>query len=138
VNWESVYTVIDYFDGPRAGVANFCGKPHALCSVFDEAANDWAEDYLLKPLTRDEFETVMLDWAIWLRWLIAYRAGATTIDTHPSLPCDNAEHLELAPKVAAAMSIPEEGALRATARFAGKMAPDGEMHVLWTTQDLLV
>lgn len=48
--YEPVLTVHDWWDGPRAGVANFGGKPHLYISSWDDAAEDWSEVYTLAPL----------------------------------------------------------------------------------------
>jgi hypothetical protein len=133
MSWERVHAVLDYYDGPRLGVADFRGKPHAFRSVFDVVAQDWSPEYLLKPLTGDEFETVMKDWAIWLRWLSAYRSGSTSIETHPALPVDAVEHLELSERVATAMAIVSDSAITAAAHFRGNFT-SGEMTVQWTTR----
>lgn len=64
---EPVYAVVDYWDGPRHGVADFAGEPHAFQCVFDDAAQDYTELFRLKRLTAVEFQIFMRDWAIWLR-----------------------------------------------------------------------
>ncbi len=28
LNYEQVFTVLDYYDGPRSGIANYNGAPH--------------------------------------------------------------------------------------------------------------
>ena len=32
--YEEVFTVMDYYDGPRKGVANFRGQPHFYDCIF--------------------------------------------------------------------------------------------------------
>jgi hypothetical protein len=34
--FEKVYTVTDYYDDPRGGIADFCGKPHLYRSLFED------------------------------------------------------------------------------------------------------
>lgn len=36
-SFERVYTVTDYHDGPRRGIADFNGKPHLFVSEFENA-----------------------------------------------------------------------------------------------------
>ena len=123
---ERVHTVTDYWDGPRAGVADFGGHPHAFRRVFDGDEDDWTEIFLLKPLSVGQFEVVMQDWAIWLRWRAAYDAGKTTLDTHPALPEDAEAHARLADAVADAMNVPDDGPFA----MAGEFTKDS---VVWTT-----
>ena len=109
---ERVHTVWDYWDGPRAGVADFGGRPHAYECIFDETADDWTDLYRLKPLTAGQFDAVMRDWAIWLRWKAAFDEGTTTESTHPALPEDAEEHQALSDAVAEAMRIPDDAPVR--------------------------
>ena len=39
--FERVYTVYDFYDGPRAGFADFDGAPHAYRSIWREDLDDW-------------------------------------------------------------------------------------------------
>ncbi len=32
-NYEPVYEVVDYYDGPRSGFADYRGKPHWFCAL---------------------------------------------------------------------------------------------------------
>ena len=39
--FERVFTMTDFYDGPRCGIANFDGRPH----VYDALFNDREESY---------------------------------------------------------------------------------------------
>jgi hypothetical protein len=95
---EIVFTVTDYYDGPRSGIANFRGKPHLYECIFDQTANDYTDTYLLTPVSDEMFSLAMEDWQIWKRWEVA-RAGHATVDSHPALPDDRARHEEIALKL---------------------------------------
>ena len=92
---DEVYTVADYWDGPRAGVANFRGEPHVYECIFDEAQDDWSDQYRLTPIGQDALEAVREQWEIWSRWRAAFDAGATLLDTHPALPHERERYLQL-------------------------------------------
>ena len=128
---EPVHAVFDYFDGVREGVADFNGRPHAIRREFDTVAGDWTNFYRVKPLNDHEFSVVMTDWAIWNRWLEAYRAGAASLETHPALPEDAETHRQITPTVNAAMAIDDENSKIAWAIFETRMPPDGEGNVTW-------
>ncbi|MDQ3366294.1 MAG: hypothetical protein M3680_12790 [Myxococcota bacterium] len=102
--FERVYTMTDYYDGPRRGIASFDGRPHAYASVFDHVKDGDAEIYELRAVDEDTFARALEDWAIWLRWDDAFHAGLTTIETHPALPADRARHDALAPVLAASLA----------------------------------
>lgn len=93
--YESVFTVMDYCDGPRTGIANYQGKPHLYECVFDEAKDDYSELFRLTPLDSETFRLAMEDWEIWRRWLIAFYERKADISTHPALPHESGRHAEL-------------------------------------------
>ena len=93
--FEIVYTVTDYYDGPRVGVADFNGAPHLYEAEWDEAAGDYADTFKLSPLDRETFEHALEAWDIWLRWNKAFRNGLETLETHPALPADRPRHNQL-------------------------------------------
>ena len=61
--FEEVFTVTDYYDGPRSGVANFNGKPHFYESIFRD--NNYSDIYWLTPVSNEVFLSALEDWAIW-------------------------------------------------------------------------
>jgi hypothetical protein len=95
MTWESVFTVSDFFDGPRRGVANFGGKPHAYQSEFSDTNDEYSDRFLLMEIDPELFRLVMEDWAIWQRWLAAYRRGTASTDSHPALPEDRMRHHQI-------------------------------------------
>ena len=80
---ERVYTVNDYYDGPRNGVADFRGQPHIYLCMWDKANDDWAEEFLLEPIDAEFLEQVLNDWGIWRKWEASYHRGEVTADSHP-------------------------------------------------------
>ena len=93
--YEEVFTVTDYYDGPREGVANFRGQPHFYECIFDGIKGDYSDLYRLTPLSLRIFELAKEDWAIWKKWEAAYHSGKTTFDSHPALSEDRARHEEI-------------------------------------------
>ena len=93
--FENIYAVINFWDGIRSGIADFNGSAHYYECPFDEAKDDWADYFLLRPIDEETFRLAMEDWAIWQRWYAASQAKETTVDTHPALPEDRARHDEI-------------------------------------------
>ena len=93
--WEKVFTVTEYYDGPRQGVANFKGQPHFYDCIFDEVRSNYSNLYRLTPVGPQILALAEEDCAIWERWESAFRAGNTTRDTHPALPQDRGRYQEL-------------------------------------------
>jgi len=117
--FERVYTVVDYWDGPREGVADLQGCPHVFQAEWDKGADgdDYARTFLLRPISRKAFEAALEDWTIWLRWEEAFHAGDTTEQSHPALPEDRSRHEELKAILAAELRTLKGPSLRANATF---------------------
>jgi hypothetical protein len=135
--FERVYTMTDYYDGPRGGIANFCGKPHEYTCPFEHWKDEYADLYELRPIDDETFRLALEDWAIWLRWDDAYTAGTVDHDTHPALPSDRQRHDEIAPVIAARLAALPGPPIRARGDFRPTPGHDNAgrgrwMEVLWT------
>jgi hypothetical protein len=63
--YERVYTVTDYYDGPRSGVASLGGRPHVYRSLWQDQADDWDDDrFELSPIAPEVLALALEDWAI--------------------------------------------------------------------------
>ncbi len=93
--FEPVYTCTDWYDGPRGGIAEFCGESHLFQSDFTDLSADDPDTFLLMPLGPDVVRLAREDWDIWRRWESAFYLGHTTKDTHPALPEDRARQEEV-------------------------------------------
>jgi hypothetical protein len=93
--YETVFTVTDYVDRPRKGIANYQGKPHFYEYVSNELNGHGPELFQLTPLGSETFQLAMEDWEIWRRWLIAFYEKKADISTRPALPGDVGRHAEL-------------------------------------------
>ncbi|MCL4854275.1 MAG: hypothetical protein KJZ78_23180 [Bryobacteraceae bacterium] len=98
-SWEVVYTMDDWYDGPRGGVADFGGSPHYYRSVYLDYPQ-WNPDedrFELTPLPRDAFEAAVELQVIWERWHEAHQVGTALEDPDGErvLPADRAQCVEL-------------------------------------------
>lgn len=92
---ERVYTITEWYDGARTGVANYQGQPHYYECLSWEDSPQSADTYALTPLDGDTFQLALEDWDIWLRWQAAFQVGTTTEATHPALPEDQERQVVL-------------------------------------------
>ena len=115
--YERVFSVYDYYDGPRRGVANFLGKPHLYECVFDEEEGDYSNLFRLTPIGEDALRLALEDWDIWRRWEYAFRTGRATEDAHPALPEDASRHAELKLLLDKALVADEEKAITRIGQF---------------------
>ena len=136
--FEQVYTVMDYWDAPRSGFADFAGAPHAYRSIFRDDLDDYDPQYRLWPVSGEVLALAMEQWAIWNRWLDAYDAGEVDVTTHPALPADAARNAEIAPIIVGVLESPPASASRATAEFRAvcdrsqPIIRSRELEVRWT------
>ena len=93
--WERVYTINNFWDRPRLGVADLSGRPHIYESPFNQAKDDYEDFYVVSPIEAELLALVLEDWEIWIRWCEAIDRGETSKETHPALPQDRARHNEL-------------------------------------------
>jgi hypothetical protein len=65
---EPVYTITDWYDGPRRGITNFNGQPHYYqCQWYAGIEGGFEAlpgDYLLTPLDVEAYQLALEDWAI--------------------------------------------------------------------------
>ena len=117
MSFERVYTMTDFYDGPRRGVANYQGRPHFYDSEWqnDSSADDDA--FLLTPISEALLELALEDWEIWRRWEVAFHEGRTDSASHPALPEDRARHTPLQPILAAQLVTAPEQAVRVRGVF---------------------
>ena len=128
-NFETVHTMTDYYDGPRAGVADFRGAPHVYESEFLDSLNNYTELFRLSPIPDDLFQLALEDWDIWLRWDAARKRGETPQETHPALPIDRARHDELEKLLNVKLVIDPSNCVIATAEF---RVVDAILEARWT------
>jgi hypothetical protein len=116
-DYDTVYTITDWYDGPRAGVADLNHQPHYNECHWDHTTDDWSEEYLLSPIDEETLRVALEDWEIWRRWRSAFDAGKVTLDTHPALPEDRARHDQLGDVLAGRLALNEATVIRAKGEF---------------------
>ena len=138
--FEEVFTVTDYYDGPRQGIANYKGKPHFYDCVFDEAREDYSDRYRLTAIPNHVFDLAMEDWAIWERWQTTFHAEKTTEKSHPALPQDRTRHEEIRSVLDSALKTDELTCLMRIGLFEPIPTPTlsrgtmVDMQVRWTDE----
>jgi hypothetical protein len=90
--YELVFTVQDYCDGPRRGIANYHGEPYVFDCIFDEDGDSYSDSYILTPISRDALRVALEAWDIFKRWRMAFDSGRTNRETHPALPEDKTRY----------------------------------------------
>lgn len=81
---EHVYVEQNWYDGPRAGIADVHGLPHRFESIFDESQDDYSNIVLLAPIDAATLALEVEQFQIFLDWREKFDAGLVTTDTHPT------------------------------------------------------
>jgi len=82
---EIVYSVFDYWDGPRSGVADFHEKPHFYQGIFDEATDEWLNVFHLSPVAGGVVPLTVEEWQDWYRWKHDFGQGKAVIAARPEI-----------------------------------------------------
>lgn len=114
---DLIYTITDWYDGAREGIASFNGEPHYYKCEWDEGQNNYAETYQLQKIDDETFMLVIEDWNIWLEWEKAFNKGETTQETHPTLPKDKDRHKILQKILKRKLVLDKDKSFRAKAEF---------------------
>jgi hypothetical protein len=97
--FERVYTIDEWDEGPRCGVANFAGVPHYFRSV-DESR----ERFELTPLPREVFDLILEADALFRRWHPGpHRRGDTSAVVRAADGSERARYQALQNDIAAAL-----------------------------------
>jgi hypothetical protein len=115
--YERVYTMTDYYDGPRRGIADFNGSPHFYESEWDDLADQHAFTFRLSPVEPSLLQIALESWEIWRRWETAFHEGRTTLETHPALPQDRTRRGDLEEVLDRELKIDERKYTRALGEF---------------------
>jgi hypothetical protein len=131
--YERVHTVEEYYDGPRTGVANYRGAPHAYRCEWSEADDEYANTFELRPIDEDTLALVLELWNVWRAWEASFHRGEVGADTHPAVPNQNPQFAALDAQVAERVrSIAASRRVRAVFRvIPGQSSlPAGKMRTL--------
>ncbi|MGW6732463.1 hypothetical protein [Streptomyces sp. NPDC055013] len=80
--FERVYVDLEWYDGPRKGLAVIGDVPHYY-EGRDYDRDDEADEYLVWPASEAAVAMEREQWAIYVRWNEAYEAGTVEADSHP-------------------------------------------------------
>lgn len=114
---EHVFVENEWYDGPRAGVANVNGKPHRFVSQWDEERDDDLGTFLVWPIEPGELALETEQWEIFVRWNDQYAAGAAATDSHPGHRGTNQRWDEISALLATRRGSVSPDARRARARL---------------------
>jgi len=147
VGYERVYAIADFWDGPRAGAADYHGAPHIFRSVWLADKDEWdVGRYFLHPIAPEQAAWEAESWAIWQRFTEFYRGRQAPLPENPAdwgaLPDDVDRQRELRRLLAGVGDVSKADCIVATGEFrtieqsvVGFVAP--LLEVEWTPASIL-
>jgi hypothetical protein len=122
--YEKVFTVEQFWDCPRRGIANLRDRPHFYQSEWDVRTDDWALTFVLSTATDTVFGWALESWEIWRRWETAFLKGETPFETRPALSHERARKEELTRLLEACLMIDPKAFVRVHGEFRDRDDPD--------------
>jgi hypothetical protein len=112
---ERVYVENEWYDGPRAGIADINGVPHRFKSMFDEADDDYVGTMQVWPVDAATLALEIEQWRIFVDWNDRYESGKVSVESHPGNVGVNQRWGELEALLERSRSVPS-GARKATVK----------------------
>jgi hypothetical protein len=80
---EQVYVENEWYDGPRAGIADIQGLPHRFKSLFDDDEAGHLRTFLIWPVDQSACDLEVEQWRLFVEWNVRYESGQAGTDSHP-------------------------------------------------------
>ncbi|HZB31179.1 MAG TPA: hypothetical protein VE465_13530 [Streptosporangiaceae bacterium] len=105
--FERVHVEHEWYDGPRAGLADVGGVVHYFQAVPDSYRSEEFDDkFLVWPAGAGAFALEREQWAIFVAWNSRYEAGMASVDSHPGTGGVDPRYDELESLLAAHRVVP--------------------------------
>lgn len=114
---EWVYVELDFYDGPRSGIADVNGQPHRFATPFDDAIDDYLDAFLIWPINQEALSLEIEQWHIFVEWYALYEDGKADTAPHPATGGVNPRWDELDALLEPGRSAVPETAVEAEAVF---------------------
>jgi hypothetical protein len=111
-----VFTVWDYYDGPRTGIAEHDGRPHYYARELDDD-DEHAETFILRPIDDETLDLALRHWNIWCGWQLAFHRGEKDHSSHPATPGQNSAYAQLESRLEEKIAESAGEPIRASASF---------------------
>jgi hypothetical protein len=81
--FERVYVELEWYDGPRAGIADIHGVPHRFKSNDDDTDDDPLGTFSVRVVEPDVLAKEQEQWRIFVAWNRRHEAGDASVPEHP-------------------------------------------------------
>ena len=119
---EIVHVELEWYDGPRRGVANFNGAPHRFISQYREYKGDFDVDqerdvFDVFPISRSDLKLEQEQWKIFVDWNSKFEAGELPAASHPGKGGINSRWDEIETLLVSSRDVIPKNTLEAYAVF---------------------
>lgn len=83
--FERVYVELEWYDGPRAGIADIHGVPHRFKSNNDDTDDDPLGTFSVRVVEPAVLAKEQEQWRIFVAWSRRYEAGDSAASEHPGV-----------------------------------------------------
>ncbi|MFJ4649354.1 hypothetical protein ACIP6Q_38460 [Streptomyces bobili] len=105
--FERVYAELEWYDGPRVGLADIGGKPHYF-DGYGQYLGDEADEYRVWPASEAAVQWEREQWAIFARWNQRREDGTATPGSHPGHGGIDTRYDELTLLLAPHRQVPDD------------------------------
>ena len=127
--FEPILVVLEFWDRPRSGIAEFRGVPHFFECEFDTVADEFSDIHTLRPVDQETISLAYEKDRITKAWWAAHRRGEVPFSSKPDLPGQNARHAELETTIKARISRLSPPIARAHGTF--RIEPNHPQEIAW-------
>lgn len=132
---EKVHVELEWYDGPRFGIADINGIPHRFKSLFDETNDEYLGIFVVWPIATETLALEIEQWEIFVEWNSRYERGEVSEKSHPGHGRLNPRWDELDKLLAKSRSEVPVGAKKALAQLErlnreGRYESDGADYTL--------
>ena len=114
---EKVYVELEWYDGPRFGIADISAVPHRFKSLFDEADDEYLGTFIVWPVATETLALEIEQWKIFVEWNSRYERGEASEKSHPGFSGQNPRWDALSELLAQSRSEVPVGAKKALAQL---------------------
>jgi hypothetical protein len=105
--FERVYVQLDWWDGPREGLADVHGVPHYFSSTIAESDDENEDQFRVWPVSPQLLALEREQWAIQAEWIKLTQAGSAQPDSNPRRGGVDTRYDELTTLLAPRREVPE-------------------------------
>jgi hypothetical protein len=130
---DRVIVVVDFYDGPRSGIATFRSQPFAFECIFSDELDDYTDRYLLMEIEPELAQAAVERQALFLRWSTKVSKGEIPLSYERPLvlPADRERYDQLTALIGDRLKPTAERSIVARGKFGRIGTEHHDFAVVW-------